>query len=403
MQGAKDEALPLTGLGVLEFGHTVMGPTAGLLLADLGADVIKVEPAPEGDATRRLPGFGIGFFGYLNRNKRSLVVDLKTAHGRALVHRLVADADVVVENYGPGTMERLGCGYEQLAQLNPRLVYLALKGFLSGPYEKRPALDEVVQFMAGLAYMTGPPGQPLRAGASVVDILGGVFGVVAVLAALQERAQTGRGQLVRSALFESTAFLVGQHMAGQAMTGEEPPPMPARRGAWAIYQTFETADGEQLFLGITSDSHFRAFCKSFERPDLLNDPRLATNALRIEARPWLIPEIQSILAQRTKAELVDIFERAAIPFAPVAKPADLFEDPHLLASGGLLDVLMPNGAWTRLPRLPIELAGRRPALRRQPPRPGEHTREILLGLGLGADETAALERRGAVVAEDGAA
>ena len=259
---AKDQDLPLEGLRVLELSHTVMGPTAGLLLADLGADVVKVEPAPDGDATRRLPGFAIGFFGYLNRNKRSLVLDLKTEDGRALVHRLAADADVVVENYGPGTMERLGCGYEQLAALNPRLVYLALKGFLSGPYEKRPALDEVVQFMAGLAYMTGPPGQPLRAGASVIDILGGVFGVVAALAALQERAKAGRGQLVRSALFESTAFLVGQHMAGQAMTGEEPPPMPARRGAWAVYQTFATADGEQLFLGITSNNHFGAFCEA---------------------------------------------------------------------------------------------------------------------------------------------
>jgi crotonobetainyl-CoA:carnitine CoA-transferase CaiB-like acyl-CoA transferase len=387
-------------LRVLEFSHTVMGPTAGLLLADLGADVVKVEPAPEGDATRRLPGFGIGFFGYLNRNKRSFAVDLNTAEGRGLVHRLVADADIVVENYGPGIMERLGCGYAQLAPLNPRLVYLALKGFLSGPYEKRPALDEVVQFMAGLAYMTGPPGQPLRAGASVIDILGGAFGVVAVLAALQERAQTGRGQLVRSALFESTVFLVGQHMASQAMTGEEPPPMPARRGAWAIYQTFETADGEPLFLGITSNNHFRAFCEAFSRPDLLNDPRLATNALRVEARPWLIPKIQGILAQRSKAELVESFERAGIPFAPVAKPADLFEDTHLLASKGLLEVLMPNGARTRLPCLPIELAGRRPGLRLQPPRLGEHTREILTGLGLGADEIAAAARGGIIVVDD---
>src|SRR5690606_20484829 len=368
MGAADQDDLPLAGLRVLEFSHTVMGPTAGLLLADLGADVVKVEPAPEGDATRRLPGFAIGFFGYLNRNKRSFVVDLKTKDGQALVHRLAADADVLVENYGPGTMERLGCGYQQLEALNPRLVYLALKGFLSGPYERRPALDEVVQYMAGLAYMTGPPGQPLRAGASVIDILGGVFGVVAVLAALQERARTGRGQLVRSALFESTAFLVGQHMAGQAMTGEEPPPMPARRGAWAVYQTFKTADGEQLFLGITSNNHFRAFCEAFDREDLLNDPRLATNALRVEARPWLLPEIQGILAQRTKAELVEIFEQAGIPFAPVAKPADLFDDPHLLASDGLLEVLMPNGVRTRLPRLPIELAGRRPGLRRQPPR-----------------------------------
>ncbi len=399
MQPAEDQDLPLTGLRVLEFSHTVMGPTAGLLLADLGADVIKVEPAPNGDATRRLPGFAIGFFGYLNRNKRSVVVDLKTEAGQALVHRLAGDADVVVENYGPGTMERLGCGYEQLAPQNPRLVYLALKGFLSGPYEKRPALDEVVQFMAGLAHMTGPPGRPLRAGASVIDILGGVFGVVAVLAALQERSRTGRGQLVRSALFESTVFLVGQHMAGYAMTGEEPPPMPARRGAWAVYQTFETADGEQLFLGITSNNHFHAFCEAFQRPDLLDDPRLASNALRVEARPWLIPRIQGILAQRTERELIGMFERAGIPFAPVAKPTDLFADPHLLESGGLLEVLMPDGRRTRLPRLPVELGGRRPGLRREAPRLGEHTREVLSELGLGVDEIAELERRKVVVGE----
>jgi crotonobetainyl-CoA:carnitine CoA-transferase CaiB-like acyl-CoA transferase len=200
-------------------------------------------------------------------------------------------------------------------------------------------------------------------------------------------------------LFETTAFLVGQHMAGHAVTGEEPPPMPARRGAWAVYQTFETLEGEQLFLGITSDNHFRAFCDAFERPDLSGDPRLATNSLRVEARPWLIPKIQAILAQRTKADLVHIFERAQIPFAPVAKPADLFDDPHLLASGGLLDVLMPGGIPTRLPRLPVELRGRRPGLRREAPRFGEHTREVLSEAGLGEREITALAERGVVVAE----
>src|SRR5579863_1186032 len=238
--------LPLAGIRVLEFCHTIMGPVAGLILADLGADVIKIEPA-EGDATRRRVGFAAGFFATFNRNKRSLAIDLKSGEGRALLYRLVQTADVVLENYAPGTMERLGCDYGELAQKNPQLVYCALKGFLSGPYEHRPALDEVVQFMAGLAYMTGPPGQPLRAGASVVDIMGGMFAVIGIQAALRERERTGRGQLIKSALFESTAFLMAQHMAGEAVTGRPPPPMPAREGAWGIYEPFETKDSEQIF------------------------------------------------------------------------------------------------------------------------------------------------------------
>jgi len=395
--------LPLAGIRVLEFSHTVMGPTAGLVLADLGADVVKVEPAPEGDHTRRLSGFAAGFFGYFNRNKRSLAADLKTPEGQGLIRRLAERADVLVENYGPGTMERLGCGYEELAAVNPRLIYCALKGFLSGPYEGRPALDEIVQYMAGLAYMTGPPGRPLRAGASVIDIMGGVFGVVGVLAALREREQTGKGGLVRSALFESTVFLVGQHMAAEVMTGERPPPMPSRLGAWAIYQTFATADDDQLFVGITSNNHFRRFCEVFDRPDLLADPRLATNEDRVVARPWLVTIVADIVGRHSKAELMRLLELANIPFAPVAVPGDLFDDPHLLASGGLLDVTLPGGRHTRLPALPFELDGQRPGLRREAPRLGEHSREVLSEAGLGADELADLERRRIVVADPGAA
>src|SRR3954463_16453109 len=211
-------ATPLVGLRVLEFTHTVMGPTAGLVFAELGTDVIKVEPAPKGDHTRGLGGVGAGFFAAFNRNKRSLAVDLKRPEGRAVIHRLTPTTDIVIENYGPGTMERLGVGWEQLSPLTPRLIYLALKGYLAGPYEHRPALDEVVQFQTGLAFMTGPPGRPLRAGASIIDILGAVFGVTAALAALRERDVTGQGQRVSSSLFESAVFLMGSHMAGLAAT-----------------------------------------------------------------------------------------------------------------------------------------------------------------------------------------
>jgi crotonobetainyl-CoA:carnitine CoA-transferase CaiB-like acyl-CoA transferase len=393
---------PLRGLKVLEFSHTIMGPCAGLLFADLGAEVVKVEPAPAGDHTRRLPGFAAGFFATFNRNKRSLALDLKRPEGRAAAHRLVAQADVVLENYGPGTMERLGCGWDALHAVNPRLVYLALKGFLAGPYEHRPALDEVVQFQSGLAYMTGPPGRPLRAGASIIDILGAVFGVTATLAALRERDATGQGQRVSSALFESAVFLMGSHMAGTAATGEAPPPMPARRGAWGIYDVFQAADGE-LFIGVTSDQQWARFTRAFGLGELAADQRLATNAQRAKERSWLLPALQAAIGRLPQAEVEALCEGAGISWAPVGKPADLFDDPHLLAGGGLLQTAISalgGGALVGLPTLPLEFGeGRdRVTLRRQPPRMGEHNAEVLAEAGYGAAEITALSAAGVVVA-----
>lgn len=397
---AGGSALPLAGVRVLEFTQNIMGPSAGLVLADLGADVVKVEPAPNGDPTRRLPGFASGFFGYFNRNKRSLAVDLKTADGLDLVRRLAAGTDVVIENFAPGTMERLGCGHADLSAGNPGLVYCALKGFLAGPYEHRPALDEIVQFMGGLAYMTGPPGRPLRAGTSVIDIMGGTFAVVAILAALQERGRTGKGQLVKSALFESTVFLMGQHMAGRVLSGEEVPPMPARRGAWGVYEPFATSDDDQVFVGVTSDRHWVRFCAAFERPDLAADPRLAGNSDRVRERAWLIPTIAETMKGLARADIEARCEAANIPFAPVATVDDLFDDPHLNA-GTLLDVTLPGGVRTKLPRLPVEMQGHDLGLRREAPQLGEHTREILAGIGIDEGRLADLEARRIVVADGG--
>jgi crotonobetainyl-CoA:carnitine CoA-transferase CaiB-like acyl-CoA transferase len=391
-----DTSRPLSGLKVLEFCHTIMGPSAGMLLADLGADVIKVEPAPDGDKTRRLRGFAAGFFYAFNRNKRSLAVDLKSDEGRALIHRLATTADIVIENYGPGTMERLGCGYADLSTQNPRLIYCALKGFLSGPYEHRPALDEVVQFMAGLAYMTGPPGRPLRAGSSVIDIMGGMFAVIGIQAALREREQTGRGQFVKSALFETTAFLMTQHMAGEAVAGRPPPPMPAREGAWGIYDLFDTADGQQIFVGITSDNQWQRFCEHFQRSDLLTDPRYATNQDRVRERPTLQPSVADILRGKSLAELTKLFDRIDIPFSPVAKPGDLFDDPQLNAQGRMLTVDFPNGVQAKMPRLPVEIGNHDFGLVRLAPEVGEHTIEILTELGLKETEIADLQRRNIV-------
>ena len=401
-------ATPLAGLRVLEFSHTVMGPTAGLIFAELGADVIKVEPAPKGDHTRGLGGFGAGFFAAFNRNKRSLAVDLKRTDGQAVIRRLVPTVDLVLENFGPGTMERLGCGYEQLAMLNPRLVYLALKGYLAGPYEHRPALDEVVQFQTGLAFMTGPPGQPLRADASVIDIMGALFGVVAAQAALRERDLTGKGQRISSALFESAAFLMSTHMAGMVATGLEARPMPARRGAWAIYEVFQTAGDGQLFIGVTSDQQWTRFVEEFGLHELAADPRLATNVMRLAERAWLIPALQEVLATLPEDEVARRCEQCNVSWAPVGQPGDLFADPHLLATGGLVDVFISrfgsgDGKFAGLPALPVEFGAdrRRPGLQRQPPRIGEHNAEVLGEAGFTEEETAALAKAGVIAARNG--
>ena len=393
---AEAAPLPLAGVRVIEFCQTIMGPTAGMLLADLGADVIKVEPAPDGDKTRRLPGFAAGFFAGFNRNKRSVALNLKSADGQAAAHKLVQSADVVIENYAPGTMAKLGCDYETLKAINPAIIFCALKGFLSGPYEHRLALDEVVQFMAGMAYMTGPPGRPLRAGASVIDIMGGTYAVIGILCALKEREMTGKGQHVRSALFESTAFLMTQHLAGEAITGEETPPMPARRGAWAVYEPFETKDGRHIFVGLTSDNHWQRFRDKFGLDHLKDDPDYVSNESRVAMRPVLLPVIAAIMKQYDHDEMLATLEAIEVPFSPVAKPSDLFDDPQLNADGRMLNVRMPTGAMTKLPRLPIEVGDHDFGLRRQPPEPGEHTAEALAEAGFSADEIRALAATGAV-------
>jgi len=386
--------LPLDGIRVLEMGHTVMGPTCGLVLADMGAEVIKIERAPKGDDTRRLIGFGQGFFLYFNRNKKSLAVDLKSEKGAALVKKLAASSDVFIENFGPGAVDRLGLGYEDLSAVNPRLIYCSLKGFLPGPYEHRPALDEVVQMMGGLAYMTGPLGRPLRAGSSVVDIMGGSYGVIGILTALYEREKTGRGQLVIASLYESTAFLMGQHMALSAVSGKPVPPMPNRIATWGIYDIFKTRDQGEIFIGITSDKQWKAFGEAFHRPDLAHDPRVQTNNDRILQRDWLIPALQKVFESRTKEEIILICERAGIPFAPIAHPEDLFEDRQLNEGGGLVAVPLPQGGQTKLPRIPLRVGSHDFGLRSNPPAVGEGAREALKSVNLSDEEIEQLRNEG---------
>jgi len=390
-------SLPLAGLKVIEFTHMVMGPTAGVILADLGADVVKIEPIG-GDNTRRLQGSGAGYFPMYNRNKQSLCLDMKTAEGLAVAKRLTAGADIVIENFRTGAMDKLGLGYADLCPDNPALIYCSLKGFLSGPYEHRTALDEVTQMMGGLAYMTGLPDRPMRAGSSVIDITGGMFGVIAILAAVEQRHRSGQGQHVTSSLFETTAFMVGQHMAQQAVSGEEPPPMSVRRSAWSVYDIFTAGDGTQIFVGIVSDTLWQRFCSEFALDEFLQDPSLAHNNDRIAQRERILAVLESRFGQLSAEDLCERLERAGVPFAPINKPSDLFTDAHLNTGGGLVDITLADGSKTRLPALPVELSGQRMGLRRDLPAAGADTDAVLTAVGYGREEIAALRASGTIPA-----
>jgi crotonobetainyl-CoA:carnitine CoA-transferase CaiB-like acyl-CoA transferase len=391
--------LPLAGLKVVEFTHMVMGPTCGLILADLGAEVIKVEPV-DGDRTRTLLGSGAGFFPMFNRNKKSIRINLQHPEGAAAARDLCLAADVVIENFKPGSMTRYGLDYESLAAREPRLIHVSLKGFLPGPYEHRTALDEVVQMMGGLAYMTGRPGDPLRAGTSVNDIMGGMFGAIGVMAALIQRGISGRGQSVQASLFENNVFLVGQHMLQHAITGVAAEPMPNRISAWAVYDVFTVRDGEQIFLAAVSDPQWKIFCEAFGFHDLLADPALASNNLRVGLRHTLIPELKKRLADFSAAELSALFEREGLPYAPIMRPEQLFDDPHLKATGGLAEVRLTDGpgagGTAQAALLPLALSGDRLGVRMQPPYQGEHTEVLLAGLGYPPERIAALQAAGAV-------
>jgi len=376
--GAQETGLPLDGVRVIEFTHMVMGPTCGMILADLGAEVIKIEP-PGGDKTRQLPGLGIGFFRSFNRNKKSVVLDVHTPEGLAAAKDLIGQSDVLLENFRPGLMDKLGLGYEALKAEFPGLIYVSHKGFLPGPYENRLALDEVVQNMAGLTYMTGPQGRPLRAGSSVNDIMGGMFGAIGVLAALRERERTGRGQEIQSALFENCCLLAAQHMQQFQMTGEVPPPFPSRVSAWSVYDTFEVAHGEQLFIGAVSDKQFQALCDVIGRPDLAQDPALATNAQRVAARPELLQRLGETLRGCEIDTLCARLEAAGLPYAKVMRPDQLVHDEHLLRSGGLVPMETQEGT-AQVVLLPLLMGGRRPGVRQPLPAIGQHTEEVLAGL-----------------------
>ncbi|MEA2940484.1 MAG: hypothetical protein QOD09_1013 [Bradyrhizobium sp.] len=349
--------LPLTGVRVVEMTHMVMGPTCGMILAQLGAEVIKVEPSG-GDKTRSLGGMGTSFFPLFNRGKRSVVLDLGKPADQETMHRLLASADVFLENFRDGLLDRQGLGAAELKRRHPHLIVAGHKGFLSGPYEHRPALDEVVQMMSGLAAMTGTKAKPQRVGSSANDIMGGMFGAIAILAALyQKRGGQAQGADIRIGLFENCLFLVAQHMVEYEMTGNRPRSMPEREHAWPIYDIFQTANGERIFIGVVTEGHWQSFCKQFGLKELLDDPGLRSTTDRILARGRIIPRVAEVIGRQNIAELSATLDRLNICFSPINRPEDLFDDPHVLRHGGLVNAINADGAAFRVPALPVEWNG----------------------------------------------
>src|SRR6266567_7170776 len=349
--------LPLEGVRVVEMTHMVMGPTCGMILAQLGAEVIKVEP-PQGDKTRSLGGMGTSFFPLFNRGKRSVVLDFAKAEDRETMDRLLASADVFLENFRDGQLEKQGLGADELRRKYPHLIVAGHKGFLSGPYEHRPALDEVVQMMSGLAAMTGTSEKPQRVGSSANDIMGGMFGVISILAALyQKRCGRAEGADIRIGLFENCLFLVAQHMVEYEMTGNRPRSMPEREHAWPIYDIFETAGGERIFIGVVTEGHWQSFCREFGLTEFSEDATLRTTTDRILARSKIIPRVAEVIRGWNAAELSLKLDRLNICFAPINRPEDLFDDPHVLRPGGLVHNINANGEAFRVPALPVEWNG----------------------------------------------
>ena len=349
--------LPLEGVRVVEMTHMVMGPTCGMILAQLGAEVIKVEP-PAGDKTRSLGGMGTSFFPLFNRGKRSVVLDFAREEDRKTMHRLLETADVFLENFRDGQLEKQGMGAEELRKQHQHLIVAGHKGFLSGPYDHRPAHDEVVQMMSGLAAMTGTKEKPQRVGSSANDIMGGMFGAISILAALyQKRGGASSGADIRIGLFENCLFLVAQHMVEFEMTGNRPRSMPEREHAWPIYDIFDTAGGNRIFIGVVTEGHWQSFCREFGLQEFLDDPSLRTTTDRILARSRIIPRVADVIRCWNVAELSEKLDRLNICFSPINRPEDLFGDPHVLRPGGLVNNFNADGAVFRVPALPVQWNG----------------------------------------------
>lgn len=388
-----DQQPPISDITVVELGHIVAGPFCGMILADLGADVIKVERPATGDMLRDSSELGNSTFDYLNRNKSSVTIDLKSEEGSAVFKRLIDEADVVVENFGPQATDRLGIGYDDLSKDREGLIYCSIKGFTPGPYEEYPALDPIAESLSGLMSVTGREDMPpVRSGTSIADMAAAMYAVIAILGALRHREQTGEGAHLYSGLFESTVSLMGYWLAYTETYGKVPKPLGASHMNWSPYEVFRGIDGTWVFIGPAGQAQWERMCHSLSLDDLLEDPRFETLADRRQHNEELIDILRDRLSGYSSTEIVERLREVDVPVAPVNDIDDVLQDPHLDEIGMLQKIATTEGDGDeiRVPRYPIFSDGHEHAPLRSPPALGEQTEAILSELGFADDEIESL-------------
>ncbi len=395
-KSAKKQALPLEGVKVIELSHIVAGPSGGMILADLGADVLKIENPDSGDTSRNRSGDGATFFTY-GRNKRYMALDLRHKKGKKIFEQLVARSDVVLDNFAPGALKRLGLDYSWGKRVNPRIIYCSVKGFLPGPYADRPFLDELAQMAGGLAYLTGLKDQPMRAGASITDIGAATYGVIGILAALYRRQATGKGDCVEAGLFETIVFWISQYITRSQMTGSNPPPRGARKSGmgatmgWGVYELFPTKTGKPVFIAVSGNRHWTGLCDALGFDDWRDSAEFNSNGKRSSQKVRIAARIAKETVKLTYNDITRRLYKGLVPYAPVGTPLDLVNEKHLNEGNYWLPLKTPRQSL-KVPKLPLSMGETTDfTMRLQPACLGAHTDQILKELGYKNAEIKALK------------
>lgn len=399
------QKLPLSGVKVLELSHIVAGPSGGLILGDLGADVIKIEHPETGDTARSHGNNGQTFYSF-NRNKKYLALDLRKPGGKKIFEQLVAQSDVVFDNFAPGALKRLGLDYAWGRKINPRIIYCSVKGFLPGPYADRPFLDELAQMAGGLAYLTGMKDQPMRAGASITDIGAATYGVIGILSALYRREQTGVGDNIEAGLYETIVFWVSQYITGAQMSGVNPQPRGTRSSGmgdtmgWGVYRLFPTIDEKQIFIAVTGNRHWAGLCDALGFDDWKKLPEFNSNRKRSAQKPRIAERVKAVVETLPYDEVAQRLYKALVPFSPVNTPMDLINEKQMNEGNRWMNLKVGDKQF-KLPKLPISMGQTADFEVREPPgNLGEHTDTILATLGYTAADIQKLKSEQVVLRSD---